>query len=487
MSEGALQGRVGNLTPDQEAKLRELWSATLGILGVTSDGLAATDGDETTESASENVSSLAESDQNSTVDSVGSDKRKKKHLGIFGRKRGTGDRINDDSRNSNGNTVSEADDKYGQNKAFKNAVASETPEDLHEAFWGVVKHDHPDGLLLRFLRARKWDVEKALVMMVSTLHWRLREMHVEDEIVKRGEGGALQDSKSSDSATRKEGDDFLAQLRMGKSFLHGVDNEGRPIAVVRVRYHKQGEQSESSTEKFTVYVIETARLFLAPPVDTAAVIFDMTGFSMANMDYAPVKFMIKCFEANYPESLGVVLVHKAPWIFQGIWSIIRGWLDPVVAGKVHFTRNVEDLEEFIPRSRIIKELGGDEDWTYQYVEPNPNENDQMRDEPAKQKLLAERAKSIKRFEMATLSWISSAAERKNLASVRSQRNDLAEQLRTGYWLLDPYLRARTIYDRTGCIKGAGRIDFYPGETSGRKDTGDESRASFHQTSEEDLD
>ena len=47
------------------------------------------------------------------------------------------------------------------------------------------------------------------------------------------------------------------------------------------------------------------------------VIFDMTGFSMANMDYTPVKFMIKCFEANYPESLGAVLVHNAPWIFQG--------------------------------------------------------------------------------------------------------------------------------------------------------------------------
>ena len=43
----------------------------------------------------------------------------------------------------------------------------------------------------------------------------------------------------------------------------------------------------------------------------------MTGFSMANMDYTPVKFMIKCFEANYPECLGAVLVHKAPWLFQG--------------------------------------------------------------------------------------------------------------------------------------------------------------------------
>ena len=37
-------------------------------------------------------------------------------------------------------------------------------------------------------------------------------------------------------------------------------------------------------------------------------------------DYTPVKFMIKCFEANYPESLGVILVHKAPWVFQGTLS-----------------------------------------------------------------------------------------------------------------------------------------------------------------------
>jgi hypothetical protein len=39
---------------------------------------------------------------------------------------------------------------------------------------------------------------------------------------------------------------------------------------------------------------------------------------LANLaqDYHPVKFMIKCFEANYPESLGVVLIHKAPWIFS---------------------------------------------------------------------------------------------------------------------------------------------------------------------------
>jgi hypothetical protein len=44
-------------------------------------------------------------------------------------------------------------------------------------------------------------------------------------------------------------------------------------------------------------------------------------------DYAPLKFIIKCFEANYPESLGVVLVHKAPWVFQGKFCLDNwhGW------------------------------------------------------------------------------------------------------------------------------------------------------------------
>lgn len=30
-----------------------------------------------------------------------------------------------------------------------------------------------------------------------------------------------------------------------------------------------------------------------------------------------MKFILKCFEANYPESLGILLIHNAPWIFSG--------------------------------------------------------------------------------------------------------------------------------------------------------------------------
>jgi hypothetical protein len=106
-------------------------------------------------------------------------------------------------------------------------------------------------------------------MMISTMHWRKDEQHVDDDIMLNGEGGALKDSQSSNPSTKKEGLDFLAQMRLGKSFIHGIDKEGRPISIVRVRLHKGGEQSERALERFTVYTIETCRLALQPPVETA--------------------------------------------------------------------------------------------------------------------------------------------------------------------------------------------------------------------------
>lgn len=178
---------------------------------------------------------------------------------------------------------------------------------------------------------------------------------------------------------------------------------------------------------------------------------------MANMDYAPVKFMIKIFEANYPESLGSVLVYKAPWIFQGIWKIVRGWLDPVVAAKVHFAGNLQELEEYISKSSIIKELGGDSDWTYQYAEPKEGENAQMQDTAARDKLLEERKEYTKEYEKETLAWIQGDDSKKE------SRDRIAQQLAENYWKLDPYLRARSLYDRTGIIGPMGKLDFYPPE------------------------
>ena len=253
-----LPGRPDNLTPEQEVKLQEMWTATLHIFGVPipvdqSNG----DTESTTGSESQEKRSRAGTD--------GSEKKKKSRMSMFSRKN------HDDSsaESVDGTSIANGEDKYGQTKEFHKVLASQSPEDIRTAFWSMVKHDNPDGLLLRFLRARKWNVQNALVMLVATMNWRMQEMHVDDDIIKRGEGGAAEDSKSSNVNIKREGEDFLSQMRLGKSFLHGTDKEGRPMCFVRVRLHKKGEQTESSVERYTVYTIETARLLLHSNVDTA--------------------------------------------------------------------------------------------------------------------------------------------------------------------------------------------------------------------------
>lgn len=286
-------------------------------------------------------------------------------------------------------------------------------------------------------------------------------MHVDSDIMRRGEAGAVYDEKNGDPEAKKLASDFMAQSRMGKSFLHGTDKNGRPICVVRVRLHKPGAQSPESLERFTVFIIETARLFLQPPVDTATIIFDMTGFSLANMDYHPVKFMIQCFEANYPESLGAVLVHNAPWVFQGIWKIIRGWLDPVVAAKVHFTNYRDGLTEYIDPKHLIKELEGDEDWEYKFEEPTENQDLLMKDAETRDQLLKARAGLCREFEAETRKWIRSPDSDEG-RQAKCRRGQIAEKLRVGYWELDPYLRSRSLYDRQGYILPGGVCQWYKG-------------------------
>ncbi|KAJ2978297.1 hypothetical protein NUW58_g7540 [Xylaria curta] len=296
--------------------------------------------------------------------------------------------------------------------------------------------------------------------MVSTMNWRASEMQVDSDVMVSGEEDASVNEKSSDESVKKQGEDFLAQMRLGKSYCYGVDKSGRPICVCRARLHRAGEQSEASLERYTVYLIETTRFLLSPPVDTGCVVFDLTGFSLANMDYTPVRFMIKCFEANYPESLGVVLVHKAPWVFQGIWRIIRGWLDPVVASKVHFTNNVKDLEEFIARDKIPDEMDGTSGWSYEYIEPVPGENAKMSDTETRNKLIKEREALYEEFEHKTIEWIHEDDATKR-AAIKSDRSAIAQKLREQYWRLDPYIRSRTLYDRVGVIKPDGKLDYYP--------------------------
>lgn len=139
--------------------------------------------------------------------------------------------------------------------------------------------------------------------------------------------------------------------------------------------------------------------------------------------------------------------------------MIRGWLDPVVASKVHFTNNRAELEEFIEPGHIIKELDGDENWEYQYIAPTPEEDAKLKDTATRDRLLAARQELVQQYEQATRDWIQNP-EGEQGQGIKAERKKLAAQLREDYWNLDPYLRARSVYDRQGAIQAGGKTDWY---------------------------
>jgi hypothetical protein len=117
------------------------------------------------------------------------------------------------------------------------------------------------------------------------------------------------------------------------------------------------------------------------------------------------------------------------------------------------------MEVFVPASNIINELAGSEDWSYKYIEPVPGENDKMKDTETRDKLLTQREGIVDEYEKLTVEWIHGEGD---IDGVKKKRHEIAGKLSEDYWRLDPYIRARSYYDRVGLINEGGRLQFYKG-------------------------
>ncbi|PSK35121.1 hypothetical protein C7M61_004783 [Candidozyma pseudohaemuli] len=315
---------------------------------------------------------------------------------------------------------------------------------LHQEFLITPRNDSPDNDILRFVRARKFKVEDTINMAFKCLEWKSTEFKVE-RITIDGDLGIHQDKN-------------LKQLSeafgMGKVYLRGVDRNGGPITVIRVRNHFGSQCPHKDFERFIVLMLEWVRLSLKPMSlggDGANILFDLTGISLKNIDLAAVKFLAKAFEANYPESLTAIWIHNAPWVFFTVWKLIRGWLDPVVASKVHFTNSVEDLEKFVDRKNIPDFVGGDDTYRPEYTPPT-DENSGLKPKDERFDELAEHRKQLSKvFIETTLAWIK-AATKEELTKFMNLKIQLGVELAKNMAELDEYVRTRGQFDRNGALQ-----------------------------------
>ncbi len=116
---------------------------------------------------------------------------------------------------------------------------------------------------------------------------------------------------------------------------------------------------------------------------------------------------------------------------------------------------------------MLKEHGGLDDYKYEYEEPIMDENFKMQNTITRNYLLLERQMLVEQFEDVTKEWVMNAQGTDRAAEVSGRRNQICAELTANFWELDPYVRARSLYDRRGCLSGSGNLQYHPPKSERR--------------------
>ncbi|KAG5439940.1 hypothetical protein PCANB_000222 [Pneumocystis canis] len=209
--------------------------------------------------------------------------------------------------------------------------------------------------MLRFLRARKFDVAQAKAMFIECEKWR-KDFGV-DDIVKN----------------------FHYHEKMGvfkyyPQYYHKEDKEGRPVYIEQLGKINLHEMYKITTEermlqnlvyeyeKFINYRLPACSRKYGKLIETSCTIMDLKGVGISSISsvYGYVKKASAIGQARYPERMGKFYMINAPWGFSSAFRVIKLLLDPATVSKIYIlgTDYKSVLLEQIPEKNLPKILGG---------------------------------------------------------------------------------------------------------------------------------
>lgn len=200
-----------------------------------------------------------------------------------------------------------------------------------------------DSSLLRYLRARGFNLGKTWTMLTEDVEWR-------DPF----EGYVFQRERDFGGA--------YALHEQGAIRLAGKSKLGHPVLSVLARAYNPRlvEDTIQIVYFFVFYIDEICRRTELAGQETFFGIFDLEGFSLANFSFPQISLAISILQNHYPERLGGVFVINAPWAFTAVWRMIRPLLDERTRNKVTIlgSNYLEALQEHVDIDQIEVEYGG---------------------------------------------------------------------------------------------------------------------------------
>ncbi|VBB87667.1 Phosphatidylinositol / phosphatidylcholine transfer protein [Yarrowia lipolytica] len=212
-----------------------------------------------------------------------------------------------------------------------------------------------DATLLRFLRARKFDVPLAQEMWENCEKWR-KEF---------GTNTILEDFWYKE---KKE----VAKLY--PQYYHKTDKDGRPVYVENVGKVNIHEMYKITTqermlrnlvweyESFVRHRLPACSRVVGHLIETSCTILDLKGVSLssASQVYGFLKDASNIGQNYYPERMGKFYLINAPFGFSTVFSVIKRFLDPVTVSKIHVygSNYKEKLLAQVPAYNLPIKFGG---------------------------------------------------------------------------------------------------------------------------------
>ncbi|XP_067860304.1 SEC14-like protein 1 [Heptranchias perlo] len=225
---------------------------------------------------------------------------------------------------------------------------------LQEAHKGKIPKDEH---ILRFLRARDFNIDKARELLCQSLTWR-----------------------------KQHKVDYLLETWTSPQVLHDYytggwhhhDKDGRPLYILRLgQMDTKGLVRALGEEALLRHVLsineeglrrceENTNVF-GRPISSWTCLVDLEGLNMRHLWRPGVKALLRIIEvveANYPETLGRLLILRAPRVFPVLWTLISPFIDDntrkkflIYAGNDY--QGPGGLVDYIDKEVIPDFLGGE--------------------------------------------------------------------------------------------------------------------------------
>ncbi|KAF2758128.1 hypothetical protein EJ05DRAFT_500647 [Pseudovirgaria hyperparasitica] len=212
--------------------------------------------------------------------------------------------------------------------------------------------------MLRFLRARKFDVEASKKMFIDCEEWR------------KTFGGGLDDlTRNFDYKEKPQVFAYYPQ------YYHKTDKEGRPVYIEQLgKIDLNALRAITSDERMLQSLAVEYEKLIDPRLpacsrkqgyllETCCTIMDAKGVGIARAGqvYGYLQQASGMSQNYYPERLGKLYIINAPWGFSGVFSVIKRFLDPVTVAKIHVLGSSyqSELLSQVPKENLPKHLGGD--------------------------------------------------------------------------------------------------------------------------------